>query len=336
MRNCAKVVRTSLRSILTRPLSRSLQIVCGSWLALTLTGCSLMTSHVMNESGIANYNQGNYAKARDEFQKAVADNPQNADFISNLAAAMRKQGDAPNAEWTYKHALNIDPTHQPSYHGLAEMLVDQNRHAEANELLTAWANTQPNEASAHVEVAWLQRELGNHAGAETSLRRALTTDPNHPVALAHLGQLYQELGQPTQAVALYQRSLRSDWQQPQVKSRLATLQKNSTPGLPATAMAMAPPQQAMMAARVSPYGPQWKNAMAPGPMIAQQPIYLPQTASLPTYQAARQPQQNVLLPQPQQALVPTPDSISGQTTMAFDPDPAHAPRLATSPAVAPF
>lgn len=342
MRNCAKIVRTAYRSILARRLSCSLRVIFGGWLALTLTGCSLMTSHVMNDSGIANYKQGNYTKARQAFQKAVADNPQNADFISNLAASMRKQGDMANAEWTYKHAINIDPTHQPSYHGLAELMVEQNRHAEANELLTTWANTQPGDPTAHVEVAWLHREIGDPQGAETSLKRALTAEPNHPVALAHLGQLYQDLGQPAQAVAFYQRSLHSDWHQPQVQSRLAALQENAKPGMPpTTAMAMAPQPRPMMAARVSPYGPQWRNAMVGSPMVAhmpQQPIYLPQVASLPTYHAATtdpRQQQHVLLPQPQQALVPQPDSIS-TPMMAFEADPAHAPRLATAPAVAPF
>lgn len=338
MRNCAKIVRTSIRSILACRLLGSLHVICGGWLAFTLTGCSLMSSHFMNDSGIANYNKGNYTKARQEFQKAVADNPQNADFVSNLAASMRKQGDMPNAEWTYKHALNIDPTHQPSYHGLAELMVEQDRHAEANELLTTWANTQPRDASAHVEVAWLHRELGDPQRAETSLRRALTAEPNHPVALAHLGQLYHDIGQPAQAVAFYQRSLHSDWHQPQVQSRLAALQENDKPGLPTMAMASQP--HPMMAARVSPYGPQWRNAMAGPPMMAQmqqQQIYLPQVASLPTYQAAstERQQQHVLMPQPQQALVPSPDSIS-TPMMAFDADPAHAPQLATAPAVAPF
>lgn len=333
MRNCAKVVRISRPSIvISHPaLRRCFQAACVGWLACVLPGCGLMNSHVANESGIGSYNQGNYTKARQQFQKAVAENPQNADFIANLGAAMRKQGDMPNAEWTYKHALNIDPTHQPSYHGLAEVFMEQERHAEANELLSAWANTQPTDPSAHIEMAWLNRELGNHAGAETSLRRALTAEPNHPVALAHLGQLYQDVGQPAQAVAFYQRSLHANWHQPEVQSRLAAIQETRQP-----VVASAPQARPMMAARVSPYGPQWQNAMAPqsawAPQMAQQPMYLPQTASLPTYQAASE--QTALLPQQQQALVPMPDSISN--TIAFDADPAHAPRVATTPAIAPF
>ena len=303
--------------------NRGLSIVLVGLIAGALSGCGFMNGHVMNESGMGYYKQGNYSQARNEFQRAVADDPHNPDYLSNLAAAMQKQGDTTNAEWTYKHALNVDPTHQPSYHGLAKMMMDQGRTAESRELLTAWVSTDPISPSAHVEMAWLHREQGNHVAAEQSLRHALVAEPNHPTALAHLGQLYQDTGRSQQAEAFYQRALLANWHQPEVQSRLATLQDRKSPN-GAMIAAGIPAQRQTMAARPLQYAPQ-------APLTAANHQFLPtlNAATQPTYRQAYMPRQ---------ALMPIPDSISAQAMVQppFEADPAHAPRIVGAPAVTPF
>ncbi len=206
-----------------------------------LTGCSLMNGFAMNESGRAYFARGNYAMARDEFRRAVADDPNNINYIHNLATAAKKQGDVVAAEQTYRYALQLDPAHQPAYHGLANLLMEQNRQAEAVDLMEQWVATQPYSPAAHIEMAWLQREAGDLSGAEKSLQSALQNQPNHPIALAHLGQLYQETGQPERAVAMYQRSLSSKWNQPEVRSRMAALRRSIGPSWSAPAYAASPP-----------------------------------------------------------------------------------------------
>ena len=187
------------------------------------TGCRASNGWVMNNSGMGYYRSGNYTAARNEFTRAVADDPGHPDYRHNLAMAMQKQGDQPGAERVLRHNLSLDPMHQPTYHALAQSLVQQQRQGEAQELLVEWSETQPYLPEPHVEMAWLQREMGNHAAAEQSLRQALQVEPNNPVALAQLGQLHHETGRGDQAAAYYQRSLASRWNQPEVQSRLATV-----------------------------------------------------------------------------------------------------------------
>jgi Tfp pilus assembly protein PilF len=197
----------------------------GIWLAMLLAaglcGCNSMNGQLNNQVGMWNYQQGNYLAAREEFQRATADDPQNASFTYNLACATKRQGDLAMAEETYVRAIHIDPSHQPSYHGLAELMNEQGRRAEATQLVSSWAQAQPHHAGAQIEMAWIQRENGDLNGAEQSLYRALAARPNDSIATAQLGQLYQETGRTDRAVAMYQRSLQSDWLQPQVQSRLA-------------------------------------------------------------------------------------------------------------------
>jgi len=206
-----------------RILSSAVRLSACLGLLMLVSGCCCGSGWLMNNSGMGYYQKGNYALARNEFQRAVIDNPRAPDYRHNLAMAMQKTGDTASAEQVLRHNLSVDPMHQPTYHALAQLLISQQRAPEAEQLLTEWRDTQPYVPESYVELAWLQREEGNRMAAEQTLRQALQVKPNHPTALAHLGQLYEESGQPAQAAALYQRSLVTRWNQPQVHSRLATI-----------------------------------------------------------------------------------------------------------------
>jgi Tfp pilus assembly protein PilF len=207
-------------------------------LAAGLCGCNTTNGYLNNQVGMWNYQQGNYLAAREEFNRAAADDPQNATFAYNLARAMKRQGDLAMAEQTYIRAIQLDPSHQPSYHGLAELMNAQGRRAEATQLVSSWAEAQPHDAGAQIELAWIQRENGDVNGAEQSLYRALAARPNDSIATAQLGQLYQETGQTDRAALMYQRSLQSNWLQPQVQSRLAAVRNpNGWGGGPPTMFA---------------------------------------------------------------------------------------------------
>lgn len=205
----------------------------------TIVGCSTGNGFVMNSSGQNHYQQGNLPAAAAEFEQAVQTDPTNPDYLANLAKVRAKMGDAAGSEQLYRQALTVSPSHQPSYHGLAELMVAQGRGQEATSMMSTWVATQPYVAESHLEMAWLQRELGNSAGAAQSLQQALQVNPGHATALAHLGQYYQEAGRPDQAVAMYQQSLRADFNQPEVHSRLAAASQSAGPAHPMSATAMA-------------------------------------------------------------------------------------------------
>jgi len=198
-----------------------------------------MNGYIMNASGQAMYERGNYAMAAGEFEKALASVPHNPDYASNLAKTRARMGDVASAEKLYRSNLTKSPSHQPTYHGLAELLVSQGRGEEATSLLSTWSATQPHEAEAHLEMAWLQKQLGHSDAAAQSAQRALQLNPGHPKALAWMGDHYHQTGQPNQALGMYQQSLQSQWNQPNVHSRLAAASATASPTHPVNATALA-------------------------------------------------------------------------------------------------
>lgn len=283
---------------------------------LAASGCSATSGMVYNNSGKGYYARGNYAMARDDFKRAVMDDPGNPDYRHNLALAMIKTGDPQQAEQVLRGNLNqVSAMHQPSYHTLSRLLVEQNRQPEAQQLLQSWTDTQPYVAQSHIEMAALSREQGNPIGAEQELQRALQVDPRNPSALAQMGQLYEDRGQTNQAAMMYQRSLASRWGQPQVHSRLASL--NSRGGAPRSMTRSALMQNPT-------YAQPTTFASASSPTFAQPPII----SSTPV------PGGNNSVMAAAPVLGPTPDPISSGGVTFEKPvlagsiipnaDPAHA------------
>lgn len=243
-------------------------------MSFALAGCNTLASRSNNSNGIAYFEQGEYQLAADEFKRAVADKPDSPDNISNYATAMKKLGNVERAEQSYKHALNIDPAHQPSYHGLASTYMESGRPQMAASLMQGWVATQPHNPGAHVEMAWVHRETGNYAGAEQELQSALKINPNHPVALAQLGQVYQDTGRQPEALAMYQSSLVSNWSQPEVHNRVAQMNPNPAfhSSTPTTAyQAQSNLMTASSRPMMYPQGPVLAQPMMTGPTLSAVP-----------------------------------------------------------------
>ena len=206
------------------------------------TGCSNVASQAANVEGVRLYQQGNYQQASDRFQQAIAQDPNSPNGYYNLAAALHKTGtlynrpgDLQQAEVLYNQCLERDPNHTECNRGLAVLLTETNRQAEAFRLLGNWATASPQLPDPKIELARLYEELGQTEQAKAQLVDALTVDPHNARALTALGRLRDQSGNYAQALANYQRSLEANRYQPDVAARVAQLQ--GAVGAPGTATA---------------------------------------------------------------------------------------------------
>lgn len=284
--------------------------LCASLVASS--GCNHMHGWSSNRTGMRAYQEGNYAAAKDSFQKSLYDEPTNSDYAHNLGAALKKTGDVAGAESAYRHALMLDPSHQPAHHSLVMLLSEQGRTQEATDVAQMWADTEPYLPESHIELAWLQREMGDFAGAEQSLKNALRIEPNNDVATAQLGDLYRSTGQSDRAVAMYQRSLHTNWFQPQVQSRLATM--NASPVQQARTL---PAQQQFAYSQPLPtYAGVTSStpimAGTPGPVVMASPPGYPSAGWVPAGTAVSSP-----------VVLGTPSAVPTLVAPQFSADPAH-------------
>lgn len=210
----------------------------GSWrivtlglVALAATGCKVAADG-QNLQGARLYQSGNYDTAMQNFQKAVATDPTNADGYYNMACTMHRMGSAKNdqntlnqAETLYNQCLDVDPNHADCYRALAVLLVETGRSDKAFNLLKNWALRSPQVADARVELARLYEEFGDPEAAKTYLTEAVGLDQYNARAWNALGRLREQTGEYSQALANYQRSYNLNRFQPEIQERMAALNR---------------------------------------------------------------------------------------------------------------
>ena len=211
-----------------RPSWRSVALV---GLCLLSSGCGSFAARGLNAEGVRQFDQARYQEAIGQFQQAIYNDPNSADGYYNLAAAyhrlgtlQKQQSDYDQAESYYNQCLDRNPDHAECYRGLAVLLVEQGRTAEAFRLVEGWVDRRADWAEPKVELARLLQETGKPEMAKERLIEALALDPNHSRALAALGSLRESTGEQVQALADYQRSLWYNRFQPDVAARIAALQ----------------------------------------------------------------------------------------------------------------
>ncbi len=193
----------------------------------------------LNELGLKQLEQAQYAQAEESFQRSVAiteqalgqNHPAVAQVLNNLAVLYRLQGQYSKAEPLYRRSLAIleqalgqnHPNVATALNNLALLYQEQGQYSKAEPLYQrgvaileqALGQNHPDVAQVLNNLAELYRLQGQYSKAEPLYQRSLAiteqalgqNHPNVATALNNLAELYQDQGQYSKAEPLYQRSL---------------------------------------------------------------------------------------------------------------------------------
>jgi tetratricopeptide (TPR) repeat protein len=136
-----------------------------------------------------------YQAAYDVLAEAVAQSPQETDFLYEQALIAEKLGKTDEMERLLRQIIAIKPDHFQAYNALGYSFADRGiRLPEARQLITKAMGYLPNDPDLTDSLAWLEFRSGNTAEAERLLRIAFKGRPNPEIA-AHLGEVLWSSGQ---------------------------------------------------------------------------------------------------------------------------------------------
>ena len=222
---------------LYQPKSTGLAMfACLALLLWQFAGCNLAANRA-NQVGCQAYNQGQFAQAINEFQRALASNPKNADAYYNLGSSYYQLGQQQkNRQWIeqaetlFRQAISLNDRHTEAHRSLAGLLVETDREEFAFDLINTWKTRQPNSVDPLIELARLHQEYGDNRRATDYLADALQLDGSNVRALKAMGHVREMQGQLNLAMENYSRVLQLDNRQTEVASRIAELQSRLARG----------------------------------------------------------------------------------------------------------
>lgn len=131
--------------------------------------------------------------AEEAFGTALARSQSIASLLG-LAAVAKQGGDLVRAETCYRTILERDADNVVAMANLAGMLVDAERHPEAEALSRRAVAIEPRLREAWINLGVAVREQGRRQDAMEVLRHALEVDPASTVARRHLARSLEEAG----------------------------------------------------------------------------------------------------------------------------------------------
>jgi eukaryotic-like serine/threonine-protein kinase len=130
--------------------------------------------------------------ALQEFQKALAINPRDADALMGMAGAYERMERVQDSEATYRRAIGLKPDYWDGYNSLGNFYYRQNRMQDAIAQYERVIQLTPDNAATYSNLAGAYIAIGDAASnvlAEKALQKSIAIAPTY-AAYANLGNLY--------------------------------------------------------------------------------------------------------------------------------------------------
>src|SRR5690606_22466214 len=108
--------------------------------------------------------------------------------VDELLRSANRAGSTDLGERLYRRVLALEPREHHAMVGLADILMDRNRPAEAAELLRSAVARRPRRAAYRVKLGDALAAMGDDAGARRAWEQALEHEPDNAQARRRLGR----------------------------------------------------------------------------------------------------------------------------------------------------
>ena len=127
-------------------------------------------------------------------------------MLASCAGEVRQDAEVVPSKTEIKY-VDVDSDVETDFNR-AVTLMNENKYAEAVELLNKVVQREQRLPAPFVNLAIAQNKLGDKKGAEKNLIKALKLDIGHPVANNELGLLYRKAGKFNAARTAYQNAIK--------------------------------------------------------------------------------------------------------------------------------
>ncbi len=164
----------------------------------------MVGSNPLVAQALAAYNRGDYAAARDYYERALASGVASPEIYNNLGSVYRNLNDLGRAEQAYQSAIALNPGSASAWSNLGVVLYTLARKREATAAYQEALRLDPANASTKVNLAILFIESAVYPEAGKLLEEALISNPALSEAHYAYAQLREGMKDPAGAIQHYE------------------------------------------------------------------------------------------------------------------------------------
>jgi tetratricopeptide (TPR) repeat protein len=146
------------------------------------------------QRGIALARKGDFKKAEETFDQAVALHPSDARALTALGEVQEQLGKLPESIETFREVIELDPRSADAHENLGIALGDRSDLADALNESSIATQLAPRSASAHFLRGRLLSDLGKHEEARGEFQKTLDIAPEYAQALYYWAALEGDEG----------------------------------------------------------------------------------------------------------------------------------------------
>ena len=210
----AAAVQQQLHSAISRHRSGDLASAAGVYASILKTDPTV--ADAWHLSGLIAWQRGAFRDAETLILKALELQPEDPDYLSNLASVLLSAGRPEEAESAARRSLASGRKNNRARQHLATALARQGRYEEAIDILQDILNDDPLCADAHCNLGAILYECSRFQEAAAALETAVELDPQSCQARLNLGGTLRELRQPERALLELDRAAKISPDTPQI------------------------------------------------------------------------------------------------------------------------